>query len=120
MQAAADLYSAGEGWSAGDIGLALVTAVPQLIQQVPGKDGGVILVLQPVDGVLPVHDGLDVVCEQVDDSRVAEEVGGSCHVAVCFFCPVHILHSRKCSPIPQADLVQVVYDDTQKILMTLL
>lgn len=88
-----DLYSASEGWGASHIGLALVTAIPQLIQQVPSKDGGVVLVLQAVDGVLPGHNSLDVVLEDVDDSRITEEVSSPGDIVACFLCPVDILHS---------------------------
>ena len=44
-----------------------------LVHQVPCKDGGVISVQPVVDGVAPVHHGVDVVLEQLLHFWVCEE-----------------------------------------------
>lgn len=44
-----------------------------LIHEVPGKDGGVILVQPVVDGVAAVHHGVDVVLEELLDAFVCKE-----------------------------------------------
>ena len=75
------LYRASEGWVTGGIGSAGVAAIAQFIDEVPGKDGRLILVLAPVESVGAVDNGCHVILVQLDDGRVSEEVTGGHGVA---------------------------------------
>ena len=59
-----------------------------LVHEVPCKDGGVVLVQPVVDGVAPVHHGINVVLEELLGSRVCEE-----HVMALGSSPLNVLQT---------------------------
>ena len=71
------LHRSREGWVTCCIRSAGVAAISELIDEVPCKDGGLVLVLPPIQGVGAVDDGSNVVLKQLDDFRVGEEVPSS-------------------------------------------
>jgi len=68
------LYRAGECWVTGSIGCTGVAAITQLVDQVPGKDSGLILVLATIESVGAVHNGGHMVLVELDDCWVSKEV----------------------------------------------
>lgn len=78
MQTYADLHFLGTLWPAADIAVGHRDEVWEavaagLIHEVPCKDGGVVLVQPVVNGVAPVHHGVDVVLEELLGPWVCEE-----------------------------------------------
>ena len=80
------LNRSSEGWVTCCIRSAGVAAISELVDQVPCKDGGLVLVLAAIQGVGAVHHGGNVVLEQLNDGGVGEEVSSACGVA-----PLHVL-----------------------------
>ena len=62
-----------------------------LIDEVPGKDGGVLTVSTPIDGVHPPSQRLGVVLVQLHDLGVGEEVHVVCDTSKLVV-QVHALH----------------------------
>lgn len=80
------LHRSSEGWVTCCIRGAGVAAVSELVDEVPCKDGGLVLVLPAIQGVGAVHHSSNVVLEELDDGGVGEEVPSACGVA-----PLHVL-----------------------------
>ena len=55
-------------------GCAVVALAATLVDEVPCEDGGVLAVLEAVQGVLARHDGFDAVLVQLDGLGVGPEV----------------------------------------------
>ena len=78
------------GWEGGRVGKGGGVAVAtRLIQQVPGQNGGIVLVLHSRDGVHTVQGVVQVVLVDLHDSRVREEEISV--VAGAIGAPLHIL-----------------------------
>lgn len=80
------LHRSRERWVTCCIRSAGVAAISELIDEIPSEDGGLVLVLPPIQGVGAVDHGSNMVLEQLDDFRVGEEVPSSHGVA-----PLNIL-----------------------------
>ena len=84
----------GTFWSAADItvrnGDGVWEAIAAgLVHEVPGKDGGVVLVQAVVDGVAPACHGINVILEELLGVRVCEE-----GIITLSTCPLNVLRTK--------------------------